>query len=185
MPLARRTALAGRRPGSAVGRPIGVEGDERAVLPQPFQGVEDPFLGVLDVHHDLGVVQQHPATVPLALPAQRLVAGQPELLLHLVDDRLDLPLVVAGHDHEDVGDREPIADVDQHDVGGELVGGGSPGDLGELYGGVGGGHDGPGYPAAATGRRPQAQARAEARRHRSSRSEWPNPAVTSTSRMTP
>ena len=107
------------------------EGDERAVLPEPLEGVEDPLLGVLDVHDDVAVVEQHPAAVALALAADRLVPLQAQRLLDRVDDGLDLALVVAGGDDEDVGDGQPVADVDQDDVGGELVGGGLRGGGGE------------------------------------------------------
>ena len=52
------------------------ERDERAVLPEPLEGVEHALLGVLDVDDDVAVVEQHPAPVALALAAHRLGAGR-------------------------------------------------------------------------------------------------------------
>src|SRR5690606_7315043 len=61
--------------------------DDGAVLPQPLQAVVPALLLVLDVHDDLGVVEEHPAAVALALAAHRLDPGAvPEAVLHLVDD---------------------------------------------------------------------------------------------------
>ena len=54
------TALGGRCAGS-------VERDRRTVPPQPLQVIEDPFFGVLDVHDDLGVVEQDPPPFPTSL----------------------------------------------------------------------------------------------------------------------
>ena len=123
--LARRHSAVHGVGGAACRRGGVGERDERAVLPQPLEGVEHPLLGVLDVDHDVGVVEQHPAAVALALAADGLVRRRARsLLLDRVDDGLDLPLVAAGGDDEDVGDGEPLADVDEDDVGGELVGGG-------------------------------------------------------------
>src|SRR3712207_2526027 len=41
--------------------------DRGAVAPGPLEGVEGPLLLVLDVDDDLGVVDEHPAAVTLAL----------------------------------------------------------------------------------------------------------------------
>ena len=65
----------------------------RAVAPQPLEGVELPLLLVLDVHDDLAVVDEHPATVTFALATDRLGAELAQLVLDLVDDRLDLAVV--------------------------------------------------------------------------------------------
>ena len=46
--------------------------DQRAVAPQPLEGVELPLLLVLHVHDDVAVVDQHPPAVALALAADRL-----------------------------------------------------------------------------------------------------------------
>src|SRR6266436_6765073 len=43
--------------------------DQGAVLPQPLQRVVDPLLGVLDVDHDVDVVEQYPARFPLSFAA--------------------------------------------------------------------------------------------------------------------
>src|SRR5882757_9579026 len=119
-----------------------VELDHGAVLPEPFEPVEDPLLGVLDVHHDVGVVEQHPASVAPALTPKRLDARLAQVLLHGVHDGIALALFTAGHDHEDGGDVEPFASVDEDDVGGELVRRGVGGYQSELTGGIGRGHVG-------------------------------------------
>ena len=94
------------------------ERDLRAVLPEPVERVELALLGVLDVHHDVDVVEQHPAATPLALAAHRLgLLGQLEqALLDGVDDGQHLALVGRGGDQERVGDRELVAHVDDDDV---------------------------------------------------------------------
>src|SRR3954452_8585545 len=67
--------------------------DQRAVSPQPLEGVERALLLVLHMHHDLAEVDQHPAAVPLALTAYRLGADAAQPVLDLVDDRLHLAVV--------------------------------------------------------------------------------------------
>jgi len=74
-----------------------------------------------------------------------------QLLLDGVDDGFDLTLVVAGDDEEDVGDREALADVDDHDVGGELVGRRLGSELRGLDGFVRCGHDRPVYGCLTSG----------------------------------
>src|SRR6516162_4467449 len=64
-----------------------------AVLPEPFQRVVDPLLRVLDVDHDVKVVQEYPAALPLAFGAHRPGPGLAHLLLDLVHDRADLTVV--------------------------------------------------------------------------------------------
>jgi hypothetical protein len=95
---------------------------------------------VLHVNDDVGVVDQHPPAVALALPAYRLGADVPELVLHLIDDRLHLPVVGRGAEHEGVGDDELVGDVEGDDVVGELVGRCLGGGADELEGAFGGGH---------------------------------------------
>ena len=125
-----RTLAAGEpaAPGSSSARPwrpahlLG-QLDRRAVLPDALEGVVDPLLGVLDVHDDVDVVEQHPAALALALAAHRLGAQPAQSLLDRVDDRADLPVVGRRAEHEDVGDDELVAHVEGEDVVGELVGG--------------------------------------------------------------
>jgi hypothetical protein len=71
---------------------------------------------VLHVHHDVAVVDQHPAAVALALAADRLGADLAQLVLDLVDDRLDLAVVGGRGEQEGVGDRELLADVEGDDL---------------------------------------------------------------------
>src|SRR4051794_36688266 len=101
-----------RRPGigsAATARgDVGRHRDHRAVAPEAFEGVELAFLRVLDVYDDLGVVDQHPATVALALAAYGLGTDLAELVLDLVDDRLHLPLVARRAEQEGVGDDELV-----------------------------------------------------------------------------
>ncbi len=106
-----------------VGDDVGRQRDRRAVAPEPLEGVELPLLLVLDVHDDLAVVDEHPAPVALALAADRLGADLAELVLDLVDDRLDLAVVGGRGEQEGVGDGELLADVEGDDLLAELVGG--------------------------------------------------------------
>jgi hypothetical protein len=64
-----------------------------------------------------------PGTVPLA-----------ELVFDGLDDRADLAGVPATRDHEVVGDRDDVADVEDDDVVAQLVGGRGGGDQGSLRG---------------------------------------------------
>jgi hypothetical protein len=95
---------------------------------------------VLDVDDDLAVVDQHPTSVALALATDRLGTDLTELLLDLVDDRLDLTVVRSRAEHEGVGDDELVGHVEGDDVVGELVAGGLSGDGDELGGAISGGH---------------------------------------------
>src|SRR5690606_2525391 len=52
-----------------------VDLDGRAVLPQAVEGVEVALVLVLDVHHDVDVVEQRPPSLAGALAADGLVAG--------------------------------------------------------------------------------------------------------------
>src|SRR4029453_9535854 len=102
--------------------------DQRAVPPEPLEGVEGALLVVLDVDDDVEVVQQHPAALPLALAAYRLgVQGAPLLL-----DRR--------RDQERVGDRQLLGDVERDHVLGLLVVGGLRGRGQQLDGPLGCSH---------------------------------------------
>src|SRR5437763_8433514 len=118
------------------------ERDRRAVLPQPVLRVELALLAVLNVHHDVDVVEQHPAAGPFALPAHRLgLLREPEQpLLDRIHDRLHLALIGCGGDQERVGDHELVCHVEDHDVVGLLVGGRLRGGQRELDGALGCGH---------------------------------------------
>src|SRR5699024_1822879 len=114
--------------------------DDRAVAPEPLEGVELALVLVLDVHDDVAVVDEDPAPVALALATDRLGAELAERALDGVDDRLDLAVVARGGDEEGVGDRELLAHVEGDDLGRLLVGGGAGGGAHELEGVVGGCH---------------------------------------------
>ena len=92
---------------------------------------------MLDVHHEIQVVQQHPALQPVALAAYRLGVVRPQRLLDAVDDRTHLALVGRGDDQEDVGDRQLVGHVVGDQIGAQLVHGGRGGDPGQLQGVVG------------------------------------------------
>ncbi len=135
----RASPLAVLPPRVADGGRLG-QRDDRAVLPDALERVEDALLLVLDVDHDVVVVEQHPAALVLALAADQGGACLLELELYLVDDRADLPVVGPGAQQEHVGDRELVADVVGDDVSGQLLGRGERGDLGELDSPWGGSH---------------------------------------------
>jgi hypothetical protein len=82
---------------------------------------------VLHVHHDVGVVEQHPPAVALALAAYRLGAELAQPVLDLVDDGPHLAVVGGRAEQERVGDHQLVGDVEGDDVGGELVGRGASG----------------------------------------------------------
>src|SRR5487761_1369097 len=124
-----RSRRTGRRPG--------LERDQRAVLPQPFERVEGTLVGMLHVDDDVDVVEQHPAALALAFPAGGLGTGQPQPGLDLVDDRPDLADVGRRTEQERVGDHELLTLVVSDDAAGELVRRGCRGDLDELNGSFG------------------------------------------------
>jgi hypothetical protein len=76
---------------------------------------------VLHVYHHVSVVEQHPATLTLALTSDRLRADVAQLVLDLVDDRPDLPVVGRRADQERVGDHQLLRHVERDDVVSELV----------------------------------------------------------------
>src|SRR5262249_61449646 len=97
--------------------------DTRRVRPQAFELVVRARLVEEDVHDDVAEVEEHPGRVvePFDTGRRRgqLVVHR---LLDLVDDRADLPDVRAARDHERVGDREDVTDIDGDDVA-ALLGG--------------------------------------------------------------
>jgi hypothetical protein len=83
---------------------------------------------VLDVDYHVKVVEQHPPALALALTAHRLGPGLAQLVLDVINDRLDLAIVGCRAEQERVGDDKLLAHVVGDDVGSELVGRGSRGD---------------------------------------------------------
>ena len=114
--------------------------DPRAVLPQPLERVVGALLGMLNVDHDVQVVQQDPAAFPLSLTAHRPGAGLAQLLLDRVDDRPYLAVIGSRTEQEHVGDDELLTHVVSDDVAGELVGRGFGGEFRQLDGPGGGSH---------------------------------------------
>ena len=83
------------------------------------------ILVLLDVNDEVAVVEEHPAGVAQALgvhgPKPHSLVERP---LHLVNERAHLPVAGAGHDEEDLGQREPLRHVDGEDARRlELMGG--------------------------------------------------------------
>ena len=77
------------------------------------------------MNDEVAVVEEHPAGVAQALgvhgPKPHSLVERP---LHLVDERAHLPVAGAGHDEEDLGQREPLRHVDGEDARRlELMGG--------------------------------------------------------------
>ena len=78
------------------------------------------FVLMLDVHHDIDVIEQRPPPFAGTLPTGGLDAGHPHLLLHLVHNRVDLPLVGRRGDHEAVGDHQLSRHVDDDNIIGQF-----------------------------------------------------------------
>ncbi len=95
---------------------------------------------MLDVDHDVGVVDEYPSPVALALSTYRLGAHLPQRLLHGVHDRPDLPVVGSRAEQEGVGDHQLVGDVEGDHVAGLFVGGRLGGGVHELEGAVCGSH---------------------------------------------
>ena len=76
---------------------------------------------MLDVDHYVRVIQQHPATRGPSLATDRTEVLLDEFLFDPVNDGVDLAFAGGGRDQEDVGQGKPFADVEGHDVLGNLV----------------------------------------------------------------
>lgn len=112
-------------------------------MPEPFQGVEGTLLDVLDVHHQVQIVKQHPAALPFAFAPDRPGVKITKLLLNAVDHGRDLAFIAGADDQEDVGDRQLLGNVVGDDVGAELVGSRSGRDVRQLQRPFGGSQDVP------------------------------------------
>src|SRR5690625_4622216 len=138
--------------GSSRSRPVAVRRRSRArvnairqqdlgtISPQSFQRVIRPIFGMLDVHHDVGVIQQHPATLTFALTADRLGVEGAQPFLDSVDDGPHLPIVRCRTQDEGIGDGELVGYVVSDDVLGQLVRRGESSSGDELDGTVGSSH---------------------------------------------
>ena len=136
LPVSQHHQAADRH-GASPSRSTGTIGQSRH---KPVQRIEIALVLMLDVHDDVDEVQQCPAAFAGALAACRFVAGQPHLLLDLVDDRVDLTLVGRRRDHEAVGDHQLAGHVDDDDVVGEFGRGRPCGHRRHRDGFVGSGH---------------------------------------------
>lgn len=118
--------------------------DDGGVPPEAFEAVVFPLFRVEDVHQEVAVIAEDPFGVVVAFHAVREFSC---LLLHLqgdfVPDGLDLGLVLARADEEEIGEGGDFPEVEDLDVPGLLGLGGAEGDL--PRGGLGGGKNaGPG-----------------------------------------
>src|SRR5215213_9224116 len=86
-----------------------------------FEAVVLAFGWREDVDDDRPEVDQDPVRGRRPLPADRLRALIPQAADDAARDRLELPFGAAGADHEVVGHRRQLAEVEQDDVGGLLV----------------------------------------------------------------
>src|SRR5206468_9631983 len=82
-----RCTRSARDAASPVGAPswhrLQVHRHDGAVAPEPVEGVEVALVLVLDVHHDVDVVEQRPPTLAGTFAAGGLVSGEAHLLLDL------------------------------------------------------------------------------------------------------
>ncbi|MCY1246576.1 hypothetical protein D9M72_598240 [compost metagenome] len=85
---------------------------------------------MLDVDHHVRVIQQDPASAGTALAADRTEILLAQFLFDAVDDGVDLALTGRGGNQEDVGQGQPLADVQANDVLGYLVRCSARGDAG-------------------------------------------------------
>jgi hypothetical protein len=74
------------------------------------------------MHHDAGVVHQHPAGLSRAFAAARLgVTGDKHVLFDSVGDGLQLPFTGAGAHDEIIHVRRQLAQIEQDNVFAQLV----------------------------------------------------------------
>src|SRR4051794_26932108 len=95
---------------------------------------------MLDMDDDVAVVEQHPATLALALASNRPGSDLAQLVLDLVDDRAHLAVVRRRADDEGVGDDQLFGHVEGDDVVSEFVRRCLGGGVDELDRSVGRGH---------------------------------------------
>ena len=95
------------------------------------------------MNDDVGVVDEHPTGVLEALPRPAPGSGLEHGLIDRIDDRSHLTVVITREDEEDVGQGEPLGDVDRHDALRLLLCGGAGGDTGQGDGVISGGHGTP------------------------------------------
>src|SRR3954470_24559014 len=86
------------------------------IAPEAFQVVIGPLVLREDVDDDVPEIEQHPPAAPGTLGADRRVPRLAQRLVDPVGDRLQLPLVVARADHEEVGVARVLAQIDDRDV---------------------------------------------------------------------
>jgi hypothetical protein len=89
--------------------------------PEPLKAIVVALGDAEDVDDHIGVVDHDPSGVGRALDARVQAVLLLNLLVDMIDDRAELPVVVAGADHKKVGNRALCADVEQSDLVGLLV----------------------------------------------------------------
>jgi hypothetical protein len=90
--------------------------NRRAVLPQPLQGVQLALLLMLHVHHDVDVVEQHPAVLSFSLATCTMGLVLVHGFVDSIYDRRDLTLVGRRDDNEDIGNGKMLRDIEGNDI---------------------------------------------------------------------
>ena len=90
--------------------------DPLGIAPQPLERVELARLRREDVDDEVEVVHQDPLGAVVALDVRRPHLRGAQRLLDGVGDRLHLPRVLSGAQHEEVGERRRVAQVEHDDV---------------------------------------------------------------------
>ena len=84
--------------------------------PEPFKGVESTRFRAEDVHDEVEVVEQNPASAIPAFDVRGLYAFGSERFLDGVRDGLNLPRVLPRHDDEVVGEALGRAKIEHYDI---------------------------------------------------------------------
>lgn len=84
--------------------------------PEPFEVVKGALLRREEVDDHVSEVQQNPTGLRLAFLRSQFDAELPHVAFERIDQRVHLADVVRRGDHEIVGERRNLADVDLNDV---------------------------------------------------------------------
>src|SRR6266496_805607 len=105
---------------------------DRGVPPQVLEAVVLALLVMEHVDDEVDEVQQYPTACLVALRSNRSDPLALQLAGDLVGDGVDLAVGTARGDHEVVGDRDELADVEDDDSSALLRGGGPGGQSREV-----------------------------------------------------